>query len=172
MRLPAGALALSALLAACATPQVPGAPDMLGGRLSVQVAAHEGQAARNVSAAFELRGGAERGELDLTTPLGQTVAKARWSPGRAELLTGDGESRSFPDLESLAHEALGEALPLAALVEWLHGRPWSGAPSRRSAAGFEQLGWSVNLERHVEGWIVATRGAAPPVIVRARLDGR
>jgi outer membrane lipoprotein LolB len=168
----AGVLALSALLAACATPRAPGpGHETLGGRLSVQVAAHAGQAPRSMSANFELRGNAERGELDLSSPLGQTVAKARWAPSRAQLLTGDGE-RSFPDLQSLAQEALGEPLPLGALVEWLHGRPWSGAPSVQSASGFEQLGWLVNLERAAEGWIVATRSAAPPVTVRARIDDR
>jgi outer membrane lipoprotein LolB len=167
-----GALALSALLAACATPRPP-APreETLAGRLSIQVAEHAGQGARSMSATFELRGNAERGELDLSSPLGQTVAKARWAPARAELLTGDGP-RSFPDLQSLAQEALGEPLPLAALVEWLHGRPWSGAASVQSAGGFEQLGWLVNLERAAQGWIVATRSAAPPVTVRARIDDR
>jgi outer membrane lipoprotein LolB len=168
----AAALALSALLAACATPRAPGpADESLAGRLSVQVAPHGGQGPRSMSATFELRGNAERGELDLSSPLGQTVAKARWAPSRAELLTSDGQ-RSFPDLQSLAQEALGEPLPLAALVEWLHGRPWRGAPSVRSASGFEQLGWLVDLERAAQGWIVATRSAAPPVTVRARIDDR
>jgi outer membrane lipoprotein LolB len=165
------ALALAALLCACATPRAPGPAETIGGRLSVSVGAHAGQAPRGLTAAFELRGGAERGELDLTGPLGQTMAKARWSPGRAELLTSDGERR-FPDLESLAREALGEALPLAALVDWLRGRPWSGAPSVPAAAGFEQLGWVVDLERVAEGLIVASRSAAPPVTVRARLQDR
>jgi outer membrane lipoprotein LolB len=137
----------------------------------VQVGAHAGQAPRSMTASFELRGSADRGELDLTSPLGQTVAKARWAPGTAQLMTSDGE-RSFADLESLAREALGVALPLAALGDWLHGRPWQGAPSVPAAGGFEQLGWVVNLERAAAGWIVASRSAAPPVTVRARLDDR
>jgi outer membrane lipoprotein LolB len=143
----------------------------LAGRLSVQVAPHGGQPARSVSASFELRGTAEQGELDLSGPLGQTVARARWAPGRAQLLTSDGE-RSFPDLESLAGEALGERLPLGALVDWLRGRPWRGAPSRSTADGFEQLNWRVDLARAAEGAIVATRSEPPAVTVRARVDAR
>jgi outer membrane lipoprotein LolB len=168
----AGALAAAALLFGCATPTPqPPAADLLSGRLSVQVAANGRHAARSVSAAFELRGTAEHGELDLSGPLGQTVARARWSPGRAALLTSDGE-RSFADLESLAEEALGERLPLGAVVDWLHGRPWPGAPSRPATQGFEQLGWSVSLARAAEGLIVAERSAPPAVTLRARLDGR
>jgi outer membrane lipoprotein LolB len=168
----AAALMPLALLVGCATPPAqPPASDQLGGRLSVQVAAHANQPSRSVTASFELRGSAEQGELDLSGPLGQTVARARWSPGRAQLLTSDGE-RSFPDLESLAQEALGERLPLGALVDWLHARPWPGAPSQPAQAGFEQLGWRVDLARAPEGLIVATRAAPPAVTLRARLDGR
>jgi outer membrane lipoprotein LolB len=135
----------------------------------VRVDAHEGQPARNLSAAFELRGDAEHGELDLVSPLGNTLARARWAPGRAQLLTSDGAT-AYPDLEALARETLGEALPLGALFDWLRGRPWPGAPSGATATGFEQLGWSVDLQRRAEGWIVARRDAPPAVTVRARMD--
>jgi outer membrane lipoprotein LolB len=162
----AACLALAAALAGCATPRAPTTADELSGRLSVRV---ESQPPRSVNSAFELRGNAERGELVLTSPLGNTMAQARWSPGSAELQTSDG-TRRFADLDSLAYEALGEALPLAALFDWLRGRPWSGAQSTKSAAGFAQLGWNVSLERLAEGWVVATRSRAPAVTVRARLE--
>jgi outer membrane lipoprotein LolB len=69
---------------------------------------------------------------------------------------------------------LGETLPLAALFDWLRGRPWPGAPSRPVAAppGFEQLGWRVDLARFAEGQVDARRDRAPAVNVRARLDMR
>jgi outer membrane lipoprotein LolB len=162
----AACVLLVAALAGCATPRAPSTPDELTGRLSVRV---ESQPPKSVNSAFELRGTADRGELVLTSPLGNMLAQARWEPGSAELRTSDGSQR-FADLDSLAFEALGEALPLAALFDWLRGRPWSGAPSTPQAAGFDQLGWRVDLARASEGWIVATRERAPVVTVRARLE--
>lgn len=169
--LAAALLTGAALLAGCATPRAPqgSAADELAGRLSVQVAAHQGQPARSVNSAFELRGSAERGELVLTSPLGTTVARAHWAPGRAELQSSDG-TRRYPDLDGLAADALGESLPLAALFDWLRGRAWTGAPSVRTDGGFEQLGWRVATDRVAEGFVTATRAAAPAVTVRARLE--
>jgi outer membrane lipoprotein LolB len=59
---------------------------------------------------------------------------------------------------------------LQALPAWLRGRPWPGADSRATAAGFEQLGWAVNLGRYAQGWLEITRAAAPAVTLRARLE--
>lgn len=165
----AGLVALG--LAGCAAlPAPPGAPDdLLSGKLSVQVEPHGGAAARSVSAAFDLRGGAERGELQLTSPLGTVMAQARWAPGDVELKTAEGE-KHFSNLPALADEMLGEPLPLGALFDWLRGKPWSGADSRPlGTPGFEQLGWSVSLDAFDDGWVVARRASPPAVTVRARI---
>lgn len=164
----AAAAALLAVLAGCATPP-PAGSDWLSGRLSVKVEALAERPARSISSGFELRGDAEQGELRLTSPLGTLVAAAHWSPGVARLVTSDGET-SYPDLDALAREALGEALPLRALPAWLRGQPWPGAASQATAAGFEQLGWQIGLARYAEGWLEVTRAAAPAVTVRARLE--
>ena len=158
------------LLAACATrpPEVAETP-WTSGRLSVRVAATPDLPARSVSASFDLRGSGERGELRLSTSLGTLLASARWAPGEAVLSTSQGDTR-YDDLDSLSREALGEALPLQALPDWLAGRPWPGAPSQAAVNGFEQLGWQVSLARFSEGWVDADRGASPRVNVRARLD--
>ena len=55
-------------------------------------------------------------------------------------------------------------------LDWLRGRPWPGAPSEPTGAGFEQLGWRVDLQRAAEGTIVAARVAPPAVVVRAHMD--
>ena len=164
----AALLGTLALLAACATLPPPAAPD-LAGRLAVNVAAHEGAPARGLSTQFELRGNAQTGALLLTTPLGTTAAQARWRPGSAELVTPDG-TRRFADLDTLAEDLLGQALPLAALIDWLRGRPWPGAPSLAAGSGFEQLGWRIDLARYAEGWVLAARERAPARSVRARLE--
>ena len=164
----AALLGMQALLAACATLPPPAAPD-LAGRLAVNVAAHAGAPARSLATQFELRGNAQTGELHLTTPLGTTAAQARWRPGSAELVTTEG-TRRFADLDTLAEELLGQALPLAALIDWLRGRPWPGAPSQAAAGGFEQLGWRIDLARFTEGWVLAAREHPPALTVRARLE--
>jgi outer membrane lipoprotein LolB len=157
------------LLAACA--QVPRnlAPDVVAGRLAVQVDAFNEAPARSFSAAFELQGNAERGTLQLTSPLGTVLARAQWAPGQALLQTSQGDSRDN-SLDALSERMLGEPMPLAALIEWLHGRPWTGAPVSRLADGFEQLGWRVDLSRFGDGVLVAQRPQLPAIGVRARLD--
>lgn len=172
----AGAAALlSMVLSGCATLPAPQAVsgETLSGRLSVQVAAGAHGEATSMTAAFELRGDPQRGRLDLSTPLGTTLAQASWAPGRVALVTPRGETR-FATLDDLTREVLGEPLPLAALFDWLRGRPWPGAPSREAAPpvehGFSQLGWTVDLARFDEAAIVARRAQAPAVTVRARMD--
>jgi len=133
-------------LSACASltpPHAQGA-QVLSGRLSVRV---ETEPVRALSGAFELSGTAQNGALVLTSPLGSTLAQARWSPGEAVLETPGSRAR-YPDLDTLAEQALGERVPLAALFDWLRGRPWSGAPSEAlpdGGPGFSQLGWRVGL---------------------------
>jgi outer membrane lipoprotein LolB len=169
-------LCLSALAGCASAPaQRPAAENQaLSGRLSVRVDATASTPAQNVSGLFELEGAPAAGQLSLSTPLGTMMARARWTPDRAWLTTSDGET-SFPDLASLTHQMLGESLPVAALFDWLRGRPWPGAPSRARPAdggrgGFQQLGWNVDLARFDEGWVSAEREQLPHVSVRARLD--
>jgi outer membrane lipoprotein LolB len=158
------------LLAACASaPRAPGEPAWTTGRLSVRVDATPAQASQGLSANFELRGDGQRGELRLNSPLGTLLGSARWSADEAVLTTQGGEQR-FGDLDGLSRTALGEVLPLAALPDWLAGRPWAGAPHSASAVGFEQLGWQVHLTRRAEGWVEAHRTAPPAVVVRVKLD--
>jgi len=172
----AGWLLTLALLGGCATqPHPPGesAGDFFAGRMTVHVDAAPGSEARNVTAAFDLRGGPAQGRLDLSTPLGTVLAQARWAPGKVALVTSQGE-RVFRSLDELTREVLGESVPVAALFDWLQGRPWPGAPSApvSSAAerSFQQLGWIVSLARFDEGLISARREQAPAVTVRAKLD--
>ncbi len=171
--LPLSAVLLG-VLGACATatpPPYTASGEQLSGRLSVRIAAHGNAAERSVTVAFDLRGRPVAGQIDLTTPLGSVVAQAKWSPAEVVLVTPQGERR-FSDLDSLTREALGEAIPVAALFDWLRGRPWPGATSQPLAAGqgFSQLGWAVDLARIGESQLVAQRVQAPAVTVRAVLD--
>ena len=162
-------VAAALVLGACASAPRP-VGDWTTGRLSVRVEANATQAERSFAAGFELRGSDTGGELRLVTPLGTQLAWARWSPSEAVLATADGEQRAFASLDDMALATLGERVPLAALPDWVAGRPWSGAASRPSSNGFEQLGWTVDLSRQGDGRIAARREAPPVVTVRVQLD--
>ncbi len=164
------ALAVAVVLGGCATrpPAIAESP-WITGRLSLRVDALGDSPARSLGAGFELQGNSDRGELRLSSPLGTLLAAARWSPGEAVLRTPDREQR-FADLDALSREALGEAMPLQALPDWLGGRPWPGAPNRPEGPGFEQLGWRIDLARFGDGWVEAVREQLPRVTVKLRLE--
>jgi len=164
------------LIAGCTTLE-PAAPvaggDAFAGRLSVRVEPTGSTPARSLAAAFDLRGNPSAGTLGLSTPLGSMLAEARWQPGSVVLVTPQG-TRRFADLDALTREVLGESVPIEAWFDWLHGRPWPGAGSwpQAAGAGFEQLGWTVDLSRFAAGAVSASRREPqPPVGVRIQLDG-
>ena len=174
MRMRRSATLLAALaLAGCAAMPPTGLQQSLSGRLALQIDAQAERPAQAISAAFDLRGSAEQGELRLSTPLGTTLAAAFWGPGEARLLTPQGEKR-FDGLDALSREAFGESLPLRALPDWLQGRPWPAEPARplEPGPGFVQLGWTIDLARFDAGLLQAWREGPPAVRLRAQLDAR
>ena len=141
--------ALALLLAGCAVPpRSPAAPgvEVWSGRLALNV---ENQASQSFSAGFELKGSAEAGELSLFNPLGGIVAVLAWAPGSATLRS-DGGTRQFPSVEALAEEATGQPLPVAALFDWLAGKP---TPVQ---------GWEPDVSQVEQGRLRARRTAPPP----------
>ncbi len=65
---------------------------------------------------------------------------------------------------------LGEPMPVAAPLDWMRGRAWPDAPNTALENGFEQLGWRIDLSRFADGVLIATRIAAPTVVLRARIE--
>ncbi len=118
------------------------------GRISVKVGSAPPQ---SVAAQFELSGSATAGQMDLSTPLGTTVAQMRWSAESAELLAS-GETRVYPNLAGLTVATLGAELPVNALFQWLQGQPTT-AP-----------GWQVNLTDWEQGRISAQRTVPSPTV--------
>jgi outer membrane lipoprotein LolB len=168
-------LVAAALVSACAT--VPPAGrlrgDSFSGRLALRAEAGADSESRSMTAAFDLTGRPESGQLDLSTPLGTVLGRARWMPGSVVLDTPQGRSE-FGSLDALTREVLGESLPVAAMFDWLKGRPWGGAPSSirqpPAAPGFDQLGWAVNLAEFDAAVLTAVRQRPPTVTVRVKLD--
>lgn len=161
--------ALVLALVACASPPV--APDAVSGRLSLSTQGSDGAPAQQFSAAFDLGGSERQGELRLSTALGTTLALARWSPGEVTL-QAQGQSKRYAALDALAQDVFGEPLPLPAIFAWLRGVPWQGAAHRVNSAGFDQLGWSVDLTRWSQGVLLAERVSPSAVLLRARVDPR
>jgi len=157
-------------LGACATaPPKPEPEPTLVGRLVAQVSEVPGEPARQFSAGFELRGHALSGELDLLSPLGTVMARARWHDGGVQLATGN-ETYRFRSPADLSRRLLGEPLPLEALFDWLKGRPWEGAPHTVRPQGFEQAGWEVDVSGLSRGLLAVQRDGPRPVRLRVRLE--
>jgi outer membrane lipoprotein LolB len=126
---------------------------------------------RTASGLFELVGSASTGRLTLSTPLGATLAEARWSPHDARLVAPEGE-RPYPSLDALTRDLVGEPLPIGALFDWLGGRPAAGGSSRSlpDTAGFEQFGWRVELGRFADGRLRLARDGRVRVELRLVID--
>ncbi|TNF61771.1 MAG: outer membrane lipoprotein LolB [Burkholderiales bacterium] len=139
---------MALVLAGCAAPARLPPADGAGwhGRLALQVDSDPPQA---YSGGFELRGSPVAGELQLSSPLGQTLAQVRWDPSGAELRQGQRLTRRG-SLEDLTQDLSGTALPVAAMFDWLAGRDTRAD------------GWEADLSRHAEGRITARRIQPPP----------
>ena len=113
---------------------------------------------QSFSAAFELQGNPEQGELRLFTPVGSTAAGIQWTPGSATL-QARGETRQYSDLAQLIQLVLGTDVPVTALFAWLAG------------LAQDVDGWQVDLSARDQGKIVARRGApALPAELQVLLD--
>jgi len=101
---------------------------------------------QSFSAAFELQGNPDQGELRLFTPLGSTAAGIQWTPGSA-VLQSRGETRQYSSLAQLIQRVLGTDVPVTALFAWLAGQTQ------------DVDGWQVDLSARDQGKIVARRAA-------------
>lgn len=105
---------------------------------------------QSLSAAFELSGNAQAGELTLFTPLGTTAAALSWSP-QGSTLRSNTEIRQFDSLGALMQQTLGAELPVDALFAWLAGDAVVVA------------GWQADLSQRRSGRIGARRDTPLPV---------
>ncbi|QDL36903.1 outer membrane lipoprotein LolB [Rhodoferax sediminis] len=139
------------LIAGCASPiratdQNSQNNSFWSGRLALNVDADQAQ---SFSAGFELKGNAETGELALYNPLGSTLAVLAWAPGSATLRSND-QTRNFGSLDELVRHAIGAAIPVAALFDWLQG------------VNTPVPGWQADLSQLAGGRLVARRSAPTP----------
>ncbi len=93
--------------------------------------------------------------IDLWGPLGQGRVQLVGDARALELRQGDGTLVDRGPAEQVMLRHLGWSLPLSVLPQWARGRPAGSHPvsaRQRDEAGrlaaFEQLGWSVELDRY------------------------
>ena len=145
----------AALLAGCATiavqPRAAEPFDLLG-RVS---ATHSGGV---VTANVRWEHDAQRDEIWLMTPTGQTMARILDTPAGVVLTRADRQEHRARNVEALTRQALGWPLPLSNLQYWVRALP---APAARPTAvehdqagrlvAFDQNGWRVALTFHADG---------------------
>lgn len=135
-------LASACVLAACAAPR----PYVLRqgiwcGRIALNT---EEERPQSFSAEFALRGSPQQGELEVYNPLGNIIARLRWSPHQA-LLDKGAEQIAGDSLDALVAQVFGAPIPIAALFDWLSGH------------ARQEPGWQVDLSRYGQGRIHALR---------------
>ena len=146
------ALGLPIALLGCAQPAAaPAGPDAAqrtfwSGRLALQV---EGQPSRSFIAAFELQGHAHTGSLQLSTPLGSTLAQLHWNPQGARLHTNN-TIEEAASVDAVLERGTGAPIPITALFDWLAGLPTP------------MDGWSTDLSAIAQGRLSATRFSPEP----------
>ena len=115
----------------------------IAGRLSVR---HDADA---FAASFRWSHADDRDELDLASPLGQTVARLIGDAHGVRLQTPDGKVETASDWATLTSRALGWALPVEGLAFWIQGAPRKDAPFTAEAgddgapAVLRQDGWTI-----------------------------
>jgi outer membrane lipoprotein LolB len=139
--LAAGLFAFGCASPTLAPPREP-AEFELAGRFTVT---YRGEA---TSGRMAWRHAAHAEELQIASPLGQTVARLSREGADFVLETKDRREFRAPDAEALSEQVLGFRLPLAGLSDWVRGRPAPGPwRAERDDAGrlawLEQAGWRI-----------------------------
>lgn len=151
------ALVLAALAGCAAPPIAPdagaraGAPNHWTGRFSVTVVEAGFQPREErASGRFSLRTRDDRKQLELSSPLGQTIAMVMLEADRATLQASNGQVYEANSAEALTEQVFGWRIPVGNLPDWLQGR--IASPTEREGgrvvAGLEH-GWSVRFDGFV-----------------------
>lgn len=148
----------AAILAACApaplqrpTPALPPALEAftVSGRLSAR------QGSEGVTANFDWRHDGAQDDLELVSPLGQTIAVMTADNAGARLRTSDGRIHTAESWTKLTEQGLGWPLPVDGLTYWIQGLPRPDAPygAEPDEAGrlgvLRQDGWTILYSSYI-----------------------
>lgn len=146
------AVLAAAILAACAptplqrpNPVLPSALEAftVSGRLSAR------HGTEGVTANFQWRHHGAQDDLELVSPLGQTIAVLTADNAGARLQTSDGRIHTAETWTQLTEQGLGWPLPVDGLTYWIQGLPRPGAsysqePDEAGRLGvLRQDGWTI-----------------------------
>lgn len=154
-------LLLLSLLAACAAPRLSqnGADAFnRNGRFSITVTELSGDI-EAVQGGFSWSDTGNHLRLDLTNPMGSTLARVNVTQQGATLHHSDGSQEEASHPDALVEQVVGSPIPVAGLRSWLQGRL---APKEAGVAHphairhddnhrlttFTQQGWQVQLSRY------------------------
>lgn len=152
---------LLALLGACATPARVVPPSahaeqhfVRTGKFALRVS-EPYQADHAVQGGFVWQDENESLMLDLTSPLGATLARISINETGALLRESNGKETRAATAESLVQQVLGAPVPVSVLRHWVRGAPAPAAAVedvQQDAAGrmssFTQEGWKVDLGQY------------------------
>lgn len=134
-----------------------------------------------LAANFQWRHAADHDELELVTPLGQTIAQLTGDGNGVRLQAADGRVLTADNWSVLTERGLGWPLPVEGLKYWMQGSARSGAPftSEPGEDGrpsvLRQDGWTIVYQSYVEApagvWRPSRMTASyPEVELRLAID--
>ena len=142
-------LALLALAGCTTVAPLPGGPRnyrdelTLAGRMSVRYT--EAGRPQSVQGKFLWTQYRDATDIELYSPLGQTIARIAITSGRARLEQSNGQVREAASADALTEQALGWSLPVTGLRYWLQGFVRDGdrllAASPATTETFRSDGW-------------------------------
>jgi outer membrane lipoprotein LolB len=115
--------------------------------LAGRIAAHQGE--NTFAGNIRWRHTSQSDEIDLASPLGQTVARLVRSADGIHLAAGDGRETTAPDWESLTERELGWPLPVSGLAHWVQA---AAAPAASHELTTDDLGRPRELRQ--QGWTI------------------
>lgn len=156
------------------TPTGPDVPEtfVLAGKVAVR------EAGENFSANVLWHQQGEAFDIDLWGPLGQGRVKLVKKDDIIQLRSDRGVLAEG-EPETLMREQLGWSLPIDVLPAWVQGQPLVAEPvtdltrdDEGRVAGFEQLGWTVALDRYARVQNDREQRQLPTRVTATRADAR
>jgi outer membrane lipoprotein LolB len=147
----------------------------IAGRLSAR---HGGD---GLAANFRWRHADGRDEVELVSPLGQTIARLTGDDAQVRLETADGQTSTASDWSALTARGLGWPLPVDGLAFWIQGAARRGSPATTELGDdgrvsvLRQDGWTVAYGAYAQNGAGVWRPARvmlsyPDVEVRIAVD--
>ncbi len=156
-------LTLASVLSACSSLERVGAPQsevssttdlQRNGRFAVLV--YDKTQDKNIDSVqgnFEWLSAGERVVLDLSSPLGQVLARINVQPGLSQLTRSNGEVLEASSPDALVREVIGRQFPVSGLQYWIRGQAMPGVAletpeydAQQRLVKFVQAGWVVTAQ--------------------------